>query len=390
MMTLARISLRFSIWMMLIIAALSLSTPRAVAHELRPTIVDVVLGEGGAVALSLSANAEAMLAGIGPEHDDTDDAPEAVRYDALRAAEPEALAADLRAFAPRLIDGIALEMGGEAVPLTLDGIDVPPVGDTSRARNTTIRLTGIRPTGEDAPGEALDWRFAPEFGASVLRLIRAGEGEPFDSAYAVPGDTVTLATGAGAVPRGAMQTLIEYIPIGFDHIVPKGLDHILFVIGLFLLSTRLGPLLWQVTTFTLAHSVTLALAALGLVTVSPAIVEPLIAASIVFIAVENMLTDRLHKWRLLTVFVFGLLHGLGFAGVLAEFGLPADQFVAGLIGFNIGVEVGQLAVIAACFLLVGFWFADKPWYRRFIVFPVSAVIALIAAYWFVQRIGLLG
>jgi len=369
----------------LFIALLPLSTPRVAAHEMRPTIVDVVMGDSDALRLDLSANAEALLAGIGPEHDDTDDAPEAVRYDALRAQDPAALEAEMRAFARRLIDGIDLRVGGEAVPLTLDSIEVPPVGDTSRARRTTIRLTG-----EASAGEALEWRFDPAFGASVVRLVRSGEDEPFDSVYVVEGDTATMETGAAATPRGAWRTLVDYIPIGFDHIVPKGLDHILFVIGLFLLTTRLGPLLWQVTTFTLAHSVTLALAALGLVTVSPAIVEPLIAASIVFIAVENIFTDRLHKWRLLTVFAFGLLHGLGFAGVLAEFGLPSDQFVAGLIGFNIGVEVGQLAVIAACFLLVGFWFADKPWYRKAIVIPASLVIALIAAYWFFERVGLLG
>ena len=336
------------------------------------------------MALSLSANAEALLAGIGPEHEDTDDAPEAVRYDALRALDPAALEGDLRDFVPRLIDGIALSVAGEPVALTLDGIDVPPVGDPSRARETTIRLSGAAPA-----GETLDWRFDPAFGASVLRLTKVGESEPFDSAYAVAGDAVALPMGEAAQPRGAWQTFVDYIPIGFAHIIPKGLDHILFVIGLFLLATRLSPLLWQVTTFTLAHSVTLALASLGLVTVSPAIVEPLIAASIVFIAVENMLTDQLGRWRLLTVFAFGLLHGLGFAGVLAEIGLPAGQFVSGLIGFNVGVELGQLAVIAACFLAVG-WFANRSWYRPVIVFPVSAGIALIAGYWFFERIGMLG
>ena len=367
-----------------VVMAISMAVPRALAHEMRPTIVDVVLEEGGAMAVSLSANAEALLAGIGPEHDDTDDAPEAARYEALRAARPEALEADLRAFAPRLIDGIALSVDGRPVPLGLDDIEVPPIGDTALARKTTIRLTGALP-----PGVTLDWRFDRAFGASVLRLTQAGGAEPFDSAYAVAGDAVSMPLGESARPRGAWQTFRDYIPIGFAHIVPKGLDHILFVIGLFLLATRLSPLLWQVTTFTLAHSVTLALAALGLVTVSPAIVEPLIAASIVFIAVENMLTDRLGRFRLLTVFVFGLLHGLGFAGVLAEIGLPTGRFVSGLIGFNVGVELGQLAVIAACFLAVG-WFMNRPWYRRFIVFPVSAVIALIAGYWFLERIGMLG
>ncbi len=369
------------VWIVMLVA--TVSSPHA--HEMRPTIIDVAFGDGKSIALSLSANAEAMLAGIGPEHDTTDAAPQAARYDALRAVAPDALAADLRAFVPRLIDGIGLRIGGEAVPLTLSGIDVPPVGDTATARQTTIRLTGTAPA-----GEVLDWRFDPALGASVLRLSNAGEEEPFDAAYILAGDTASLPLGAVVQPRGAMQAVMEYIPIGFAHIVPKGLDHILFVIGLFLLSTRMGPLLWQVTTFTLAHSVTLALAALGIVTVSPAIVEPLIAASIVFIAVENMMTDRLGRGRLLTVFLFGLLHGLGFAGVLAEIGLPPGQFISGLIGFNIGVEIGQLAVILACYLAVGLWFSHKPWYRRWIVFPASTAIALIAAYWFIERVGLLG
>jgi len=325
------------VWIVMLVATVSSSH----AHEMRPTIIDVAFGDGKSIALSLSANAEAMLAGIGPEHDTTDAAPH--------------------------------------------GIDVPPVGDTATARQTTIRLTGTAPA-----GEVLDWRFDPALGASVLRLSNAGEEEPFDAAYILAGDTASLPLGAVVQPRGAMQAVMEYIPIGFAHIVPKGLDHILFVIGLFLLSTRMGPLLWQVTTFTLAHSVTLALAALGIVTVSPAIVEPLIAASIVFIAVENMMTDRLGRGRLLTVFLFGLLHGLGFAGVLAEIGLPPGQFISGLIGFNIGVEIGQLAVILACYLAVGLWFSHKPWYRRWIVFPASTAIALIAAYWFIERVGLLG
>ena len=386
MMVFSRMILRFMIvWAALLMAMPGLSTSPAAAHEMRPTVIDMVLGGDGSMLLVFSANAEALLSGIGAEHDDTDDSPQSTQYDALRAAEPAALEADLRDFAPRLIEGIDLRVEGEPVPLALYEIEVPPVGDLSKPRDTIIRLTG-----KAEPGETLDWRFDPAFGASVLRLFNQTESDPFDSAYILAGDSTSLSLGEAAAPRGAWQTFVEYIPVGFDHIVPKGLDHILFVIGLFLLSTRLGPLLWQVTTFTLAHSVTLALAALGLVTVSPAIVEPLIAASIVFIAVENMLTDKLHRWRLVTVFVFGLLHGLGFAGVLGEFGLPPGQFISGLVGFNVGVEIGQLAVIAACYLLVGFWFSHKPWYRRFIVFPASAAIALVAAYWFFERIGMLG
>ena len=167
--------------------------------------------------------------------------------------------------------------------------------------------------------------------------------------------------------------------------MPKGLDHILFVVGLFLLAPRLRPLAVQISTFTLAHSITLALGAIGLLRISPSIVEPLIALSIVFVCVENFITVRLSKWRIVTVFSFGLLHGLGFASVLDEVGLAAGNFVTALLGFNVGVELGQLLVVAACLLSVGLWFGSKGWYRSRISQPASIVVGLIGAYWFVQR-----
>ncbi len=175
--------------------------------------------------------------------------------------------------------------------------------------------------------------------------------------------------------------------VGFLHIVPKGLDHILFVIGLFLLSTRLRALLWQVTAFTVAHTVTLAVGALGIVQISPAIVEPLIAASIVYVAIENLATSRLHVWRPVVVFCFGLLPGFGFAGVLREIGPASGQFVMSLFAFNLGVEFGQLAVIAGSFLVVG-WAMKRKWYRRAVVMPASLAIGIVAAIWFAQRTDL--
>ena len=181
---------------------------------------------------------------------------------------------------------------------------------------------------------------------------------------------------------------MHYIPVGFDHILPKGLDHILFVLGLFFLSIYLRPLLWQITAFTLAHTVTLALGAMGWVTVPAGIVEPLIAASIVYVAIENLFMSGLSRWRPFVIFGFGLLHGLGFASVLGEFGIPDDQFFAALIAFNIGVEFGQLTVIAAAFLAVGLWFRHKDWYRARISVPASLLIAAVGAYWFIERVFL--
>lgn len=182
-----------------------------------------------------------------------------------------------------------------------------------------------------------------------------------------------------------LVALGRYIVVGFHHIIPEGLDHILFVLGLFLFSARLGPLLWQVSAFTVAHSITLGLAIYGVVRLPSSITEPLIAMSIVFVAVENIFTKEIKPWRYAVVFCFGLIHGLGFASAFANVGLPRENFLIGLVGFNLGVECGQLAVIAGAFLLVG-WFRHRPWYRKVIVIPASSVIALVALFWTFQRI----
>jgi hypothetical protein len=176
----------------------------------------------------------------------------------------------------------------------------------------------------------------------------------------------------------------QYIPLGFTHILPKGLDHILFVLGLFLLSTRLRSVLLQVTAFTVAHSITLGLSIYGVVALPPRIVEPLIALSIAYVAIENIATRQLHAWRLAVVFGFGLLHGLGFAGVLRELGLPGGQFLAALLSFNVGVEAGQVSVILAAALLAA-PVMRREWYRRRIAVPASVVIASVGVYWTVVR-----
>ncbi len=176
-----------------------------------------------------------------------------------------------------------------------------------------------------------------------------------------------------------------YLKLGFTHILPLGFDHVLFVLSLFLLNTRLRSVLWQATAFTVAHSITLGLAMYGLITPLPSMIEPLIALSIAFVAIENLITDQLKWWRTLVVFAFGLLHGCGFAGALGELGLPGNHFFTALLSFNAGVELGQIAVILMAYLLVGRWFGQKTWYRQRIVLPLSTIIAVIALYWTFER-----
>ncbi len=177
-----------------------------------------------------------------------------------------------------------------------------------------------------------------------------------------------------------------YLVLGYKHILPLGFDHILFVLSLFLLSPKLKPVLWQATAFTVAHSITLGLAMYKIIKVPSAIIEPLIALSIMYVALENIFSPRLKPSRIGIVFLFGLVHGLGFAGALGELGLPQNAYLLSLVMFNVGVELGQLTVILLAFFLLAKWFGNKPYYRNKIVIPLSALIALIAAYWTIQRV----
>jgi HupE / UreJ protein len=179
---------------------------------------------------------------------------------------------------------------------------------------------------------------------------------------------------------------ILYLKLGFTHILPLGFDHILFVLSLYLLSPKLKPVLWQATAFTIAHSITLGLAMFNVITPPAAIVEPIIALSILYVALENIFSPGLKKSRIGIIFLFGLVHGMGFANALGELGLPQNAYVTSLVMFNVGVELGQLAVIIAAFLLFGKWFGDKPYYRKAIVIPLSVIISLFALYWTIERV----
>jgi hypothetical protein len=271
------------------------------------------------------------------------------------------------------------------VDLRFDGSPAPlAVAYAGDATEGALWLSGRAAAG------ARTLRFAQSLLAGRYALRVEAGGEPM--VVWLDGDELgaPLAIAAPAAP-GRLATAWEYLGLGFTHIVPLGVDHILFVLGIFLLSSRLVPLLQQVTAFTVAHSITLGLAMYGVVSLPPVVVEPLIALSIVYVALENVGGGELRPWRLAVVFGFGLLHGLGFAGVLAELGLPRERFVTALVGFNLGVELGQLAVLAAAFATVAWWSRGRSWYRARVVVPASLAIAAVGLLWTVQRIwGALG
>lgn len=354
----------------------------AAAHEVRPAIADVAVS-ATTLDITLRAPLEPLIAGMDLAGlEDTNLSPLADRYDTLRAEEPAALEAALRAAWPQVAARITLMAGDTRLEPVIAGVSIPEAGDLTLPRDAELRLTAALP--DDGTPVTVGWDAS--FGSVVVRQVGGG-----DQAY-----TAILQGGAVSEPlpregfatEGAAPVFVRFVVSGFEHIVPKGLDHILFVLGLFFFSLRMGPLLGQVTAFTLAHTTTLALASLQIVAIPAAIVEPLIAASIVYVAVENILGGKVGAARVAVVFAFGLLHGLGFASVLSDVGLPEGRFALSLIGFNIGVELGQLSVIAAAFLALGLPFGMKPWYRARIAVPASVVIAGIGAWWTFERVFL--
>lgn len=274
------------------------------------------------------------------------------------------------------------EVTADGAALVLRRRPEPPRFEPAGSSSMLVRLVADLPE----RWQTLAYRQATPIGQYAVRSFLAEAEQAPTITWGEGGVDPIPVPRASLAPRTRVEVFTQYVGLGFTHILPKGLDHIAFVLGLFLLSARWRPLLTQVSCFTLAHSITLALSMFGLVRLSPSIVEPLIAVSIAYVAFENLVTKELKPWRPVVVFCFGLLHGLGFAGVLSALGLPRRQFVNALVAFNLGVEGGQLAVLALAFLLLAVPFARKSWYRTRVAVPGSLLIGLVGLFWTVQRV----
>jgi hydrogenase/urease accessory protein HupE len=271
----------------------------------------------------------------------------------------------------------------ESVPHATCLVDTVSSATSLEAIGVTITLRGVIPHGT----QTFRWRYDLTVASYALTIGSSGPqaAQTIWLEGAEESRPIAFARIAAAPSRATVSR--RYFELGFTHILPKGLDHILFVLGIFLLSRRLRPILWQVSAFTLAHSLTLGLTLYGLISLPASIVEPLIALSIVYVGVENLVTSELKPWRVALVFGFGLLHGMGFAGILRDLALPRSEVLTGLVAFNAGVEAGQLTVILSAFLVVGYWARQRRSYRRLIVVPGSAAIALTGLFWTMQRLA---
>lgn len=374
---------------LLLLLALPCIASPALADIVKPALVEISVFSEGRYRVEVRASIEALLTGINAQYKDTTQAPTSEEYDRLRELEAPALAKAFESFRRNMLDAIELRLDGRPSQARVTQVDIPVPGYTKVPRISLIVLEG----GIPPDTKALTWYYPAAFGDNAVRVRQVDEKNEqwhWSPWQWIRDDRTSEPFSLTEVfsPPGFTDVVVEYGTAGFDHIIPKGLDHILFVIGLYLFSTRMRPLLWQITMFTIAHSITLALAMTGVIELPARVVEPLIALSIAYVGIENVWHRSLHKSRLVLVFAFGLLHGLGFASMLADFGMPDDAFFTALIGFNIGVELGQLAVVGLAFLTVGLWLGKKPYYRRLVVIPGSLLITVVGLYWTWERLSL--
>ena len=348
------------------------------AHEIKPAVADVFI-KGDIFEVEIYLTAETLLAGIDISSiANTNDSPQSAEYDDLRLLSEADLAAKLRADWPVLAQSFTLQGAG---PLRLIDVEVFPEINLSLPRDTKLVLQADI----DRIAQAVAFGWAKQNGTLVVRYA---DKEDLFATILNNGELSPPLPRVGRISQTWMQVFGRYVIEGFEHIFPKGRDHILFVLGLFLFSLSMRPLLAQITTFTLAHTVTLAMATLGVINIPAGavwIVESLIAASIVYVGVENILRPRLSWLRIVIVFVFGLLHGLGFASVLGDLGLSLGHFVPSLIGFNVGVELGQLAVVAVAYIAFGLTLGGTALYRKLVVIPGSLMISAVGMYWIIER-----
>jgi hypothetical protein len=360
--------------------------PFANSDMVKPALVEIRVLANSRVEVEIRTSIEAILTGINSQYKNTQDAPQAQDYEVLRRAEAPELSAEFDRFSKKFVGGIWLTANQSSVLLNVESVTIPEPGYTKVPRTSTIKLSGNLPKSTDS----LEWYYPARFSDNAVRLRQIYS----DAEQWHWGAWQWLRNDQSSKPillkqfqnrPSSFATFIAYIAIGFKHIIPKGGDHLLFIIGLFLAARHWKVLLIQVSVFTVAHTLTLALAAFGLFNISPRIIEPLIALTIALIGLEAMRNRTIGKFRLLIIFAFGLLHGLGFAAAMRAFDLSADLFISALIGFNVGVELAQILALLTAWILVAQWI-PKIQYRRILVIPTSTLICLMGLTWFFQRV----
>ncbi|HIG88604.1 MAG TPA: HupE/UreJ family protein, partial [Candidatus Thioglobus sp.] len=310
------------------------------ADVVKPALVEVSIFADRKVEIVIDLSLEAAMAGIGTQYKNTTDAPNSTQYDELRALEPKVLRERFKAFELQFLNSIQFNVNDKVQNLHLSRTKLDIVGYKKRPRKTILTYS----TQLSEWPKTIAWQYGKIHGDSALRYQVAKKNQYNWSQWqwlrdGKPSGIIDI---NHPEPLSTNERFLQFISIGFDHVIPKGWDHILFIVGMALSSLLWRPLLLLVTTFTLAHTLTLGLAMYGVVEISARVVEPLIAFSIAYVAIENLIVNQSIKRKSVIVFLFGLIHGLGFATMLKEFEMAPESFLTTLIGFNVGVELAQI------------------------------------------------
>jgi hypothetical protein len=352
-----------------------------------------VVGVALLIALvTLSARAGAHTLGLSRSEWRVESATLAVRIelaraDALALAPSADVDADGALAASELAaEGVARRAVGERLRIEAAGVACVLESATLALQEEDGVLFDARyRCGEGARTAELGALFAVlPAGHRQAAFVHVGEAAPREALLHAGASGLALGSAEGrAEPTSRLDVARDYVVLGVEHIW-FGIDHVVFLLGLVLIGGRLRDVVAMATAFTIAHSITLALAVLELVVPSGAIIEPLIALSVAYVGVENLRgTEPEKRWRITAA--FGLVHGFGFAGALAEVGLPQESVPLALLSFNVGVELGQLAILAAVVPLLARLHARR-WFRERAVPILSGAIVLVGVGWFVERV----
>jgi len=350
------------------------------AHSEWPAKTSLFSESKGTFRVEIETNLENLLVDIKNKYADDNNFLFAENYKELRSLKANRLKEIFLSVSTKFLNSIDIRFDKISATLSIREINILDNMNLKEARKSVLILAvNAQPNAMN-----MEWSWDESFGSNVIRTMDKN-GKAFRSVWFRKAPSSPPLHLAGMPGKNFVSRFLAYLEIGFSHIIPKGLDHIIFVLGIFLLSTNWKIMLAQVTCFTIAHSISLALSALGIIALPERIVEPLIALSIIYVGIENIFTSKLTIWRPLLIFLFGLLHGLGFAGILFRVGIPEGYFIESLLAFNLGIEAGQIFVIGVAYFVLYYYFHKRSYYKNYVVIPGSITISCIGLWMLYER-----
>ena len=370
---------------LILVVFLNLFSKSSISHEIKPSIADFTYDEKY-LNFKIRLNAELILSNIDASTvSNTDSSSLSEIYDKFRILSKKDLEEMFQNSWSEISSNIDIQINNETKKINLIKTEVEDIKNFEISRDTHVYFRVLL----DKNSEKFTFSWIKNYGPIILRENNNKKLEDeLVTEYLQAGIESSQFSFKENNFSKTFNSFAKFFVLGIKHIIPKGLDHILFIFGLFLFSSSLKKLISQITIFTIAHSITLIFVSLSLMRINPQIVEPIIALSIVYIGLENIFKKYIKEYlRYVVILFFGLLHGLGFALVLSDIGYKSSDLFVNLISFNLGIEVAQISIVLVLYLLVALNFATNKNYRIFFQVPSSILISSIGLYWFFERIN---